>query len=60
MTESLENEPPEERENLEKNEHPTANFNILRGRFLGNVFSHPKNLLDLKRQIHRSGPLGIF
>lgn len=34
--------------------------NVLRRRLFGDVFGHPKNLLDFKRPITLSGPLGVF
>lgn len=36
------------------------NIRVFWSWFRGNVFGHPKNLLDFKRQITRSGPLSIF
>ena len=33
---------------------------VLRRWFFGDVYGHPKNLLDFKRQVTRCGPFGIF
>ncbi len=36
------------------------NSHVFWNRLCRDVFGNPKNLLDLKRQITRSGPLSVF
>ena len=37
-----------------------SNIGLFCNRLCRDVFGHPKNLLDFKRQITRSGPLSVF
>lgn len=37
-----------------------SNFGVFWHRLFGDVFGHPKNVLDIKRPIVRSGPFSIF
>lgn len=41
-------------------EHNITGNHVLWGRLCRDVFGHPKNLLDFKRPIARSGPLSVF
>jgi hypothetical protein len=66
MERCLSDEPPSDKKEAkgfskkERHGFSWSNIAVFWGRLFGNVFGHPKNLLDFKRQIVRGGPFSIF